>query len=185
MEKSIARFPVEYWDGLTEKKDLYEKIEGLPPEDKNFILVGNYILDKCYKDSEFKEVAEKLETAAKPLRALLQDIENHYSSGENYKKNAQAILDKINLDNNLNIALLALLVCKVLDGTGKESFINRIRTGNGIPEERAAHRAAERYQAFKAEDAARLKAFKETPEYALQEAELKFKRRDKIEIPEE
>ena len=185
MGKSIARFPVKYWDGLTEKKDLYEKIESMPPEDKNFIIVGNYILDKCYKDSEFKEVAEKLETAAKPLRALLLDIENHFSTGEEYKKNAQAILNKINLDNNVNIALLALLVYKALDGSEEESFINRIRTGNGIPEERAAHRAAKRYTAFKAADAAKLEKFRQTPEYALQEAEMKFKQRDKIELPEE
>lgn len=185
MEKSIAKFPVKYWDGLKTKEALYEKFDNMEPGEKNFVLVGNYILDKCYKDSEFQEVAEKLESTAKNLRPLLQNIEKHFSSGEEYKKNAQAILDKINLDNNVNIALLALLVCKLLDGTEKGSFINRIRTGNGIPEGRAAHRAGERYRAFKAEDAARLEAFKNTPEYALQEAELKFKRREKIELPEE
>lgn len=184
MEKEIAKFPVKYWDGLTEKKELYEAVDNLPPGYKNLLLVGAD-MSRYYKDSEFKEVAEKLEAAAKNLRPILKDIEEHFASGEEYKHQAKIILDRISLDGNANIAMLALLICKALDSTAEESFINRIRTGNGIPEERAAYRAGKRYQEFKNIDARRLEEFKKTPEYALQEAEVKFKQREKIELPEE
>jgi len=186
MEKSIANFPVSYWDGLKTKEELYEKFDNMEPGDKNLILAGICSHNSNnYADSDFEKAAEKLENAAKTLRPVLQEIEKNFASGEEYKSRAQAILNKNNLDNNANIALLALLICEALDKSIEDSFINRIRTGNGVPEERAAHRAGKRYQAFKAEDAARLEAFKKTPEYALQEAEIKFKQREKIELPEE
>ena len=185
MEREIAKFPVKYWDSLTGKTELYEKIDAMDPGYKNLVLVGKADMDKYYKDTEFKGVAEELEAAVKDLLPVLKDIEKHFASGEEYKKTAKYILDKINLDGNVNIATLALLIYNALDNTGENSFINRIRTGNGIPEERAAFRAGKRYQAFKAEDAAKLEAFKQTPEYALQEAEIKFKQREKIELPEE
>ena len=185
MEKEIAKFPVKYWDGKKEKKEVYEAIDALDPGYKNLVLSGGYDMSHYYKDSEFKDVAEELEAAAKDLRPVLKDIEKHFASGEEYKKTAKYILDKINLDGNANIATLALLIYNALDNTGEGSFINRIKTGNGIPEERAAYRAGKRYQAFKAEEAAKLEAFKNTPEYALQEAEIKFKQREKIELPEE
>ena len=186
MEKSIAKFPVKYWDGLKTKEELYEKFDDMEPGDKNLILAGVCSHNSNnYANSDFEKVAEKLENAAKTLRPVLQEIENNFSSGQEYKNRAQAILNKIHLDNNTEIAMLALLINYALDKSAEDSFINRIRSGNGVPEERAAHRAGERYQAFKAADAARLEAFKNTPEYALQEAEMKFKQRDKIEFPEE
>ncbi len=186
MEKSIASFPVSYWDGLKTKEKLYEKFDNMDPGDKNLILSGVCSHNSNnYADSDFEKAAEKLETAAKTLRPVLQEIEKNFASGDEYKKTAKYILDKINLDGNANIATLALLIYNALDNTGEGSFINRIKTGNGIPEERAAYRAGKRYNQFKAQDAARLREFEQTPEYALQEAEIKFKQREKIELPEE
>ena len=187
MERSIAKFPVKYWDNLKTKEELYEKFDNMDPGDKNLIFAGVCSHDSNnYADSDFEKVAGKLEAAVKTLRPVLQEIENNFSTNKKYdKEQVQQILKKINLDGNANIATLALLICEALDKSVEDSFINRIRTGNGVPEERAAHRAGKRYQAFKAEDAARLEAFKNTPEYALQEAELKFKQREKIEFPEE
>ena len=187
MEKSIAKFPVNYWDGLKTKEELYEGIDSMDPADRNLILAGEPAYMKgYYKDNEFKEVGEKLENVVKALRPLLKDIEKRFAAGD-YEERVKQTLNSFNLNSNAELGLMALLICNALEAGNVygESFINRIKNGNGIPEERAAIRAGERYNAFKKQDAEKLEAFKQTPEYALQEAELKFKRRDKIELPEE
>lgn len=186
MERSIAKFPVKYWDNLKTKEELYEEFDNMDPGDKNLIFAGVCSHDSNnYADSDFEKVAGKLEAAVKTLRPVLKDIEKNFTLGDKYPEQAQQIIKRLDLDNNNSIGVMALLFFNALDESVEDSFINRIRTGNGVPEERAAHRAGKRYQAFKAEDAARLEAFKKTPEYALQEAEIKFKQREKIELPEE
>ena len=96
MEKEIAKFPVKFWDNLTEKTELYEKIDAMDPGYKNLVLSGGYDMSHYYKDSEFKGVAEELEAAAKDLRPVLKDIEKHFASGEEYKKTAKSISNHYN-----------------------------------------------------------------------------------------
>ncbi len=177
--------PVKYWDSLQTKESLYEAFDNMDPANRNAI-AGNPEATYCYKDEEFKAVGEKLEKQAKILRPVLQDIVNHFcANGEYHKDQASAAMSRILINYPPGIAAVAFIINNALDSDDPESFINRVKTGNGIPEERAARRAYKRYDEFKKKDYARMEAFKKTQEYEIQMAELKLKMRDKIELPEE
>ena len=186
MEESIARYPVEYWDGLQTKEELYEKIDNAKGGDRGLILGGNAAnLAQYCDDTKFKELGERLEKAAQPLREVLNEVATVLRGNEKLKRDAERELEHLNLNNNFEIAKLAYFILFAFDNTDGRSFIKRVEAGNGIPEERAAIRAGKRYTALKKQDAEKLAAFKRTPEYELQAAELKFKVREKIEVPEE
>ncbi len=179
-----TRLSKEYWDSLQSKADLYEAFEEMDqievaackgdPDDKIF-----------YKDGEFKAVAAALKKAAEPLRPILEDILEHCTDVTEPRKNeAETLFSDFDITDEDHMAVIAWFINIALDSENEKSLVSRLEAGNGIPETMAARRAYARYQAFKAEDDAKLEAFKATPEYQMQAMELKLGLRDHIDLPE-
>jgi len=175
--------PVEYWDGLQSKEELYAEFDKLPAVEQGVYAV-NPEQPLYFKDGEFKEVAERIRAAADILRPVLLDVAAHYTDIEEICRN-EAIdrVAAIPLDTLDNIAVFAWVIYLALDDNNDNSFIKRIESGSGIPEARAACRAYSRYKGFKDKENERLNAFKKTPEYKMQLTELRLGLRDHIELP--
>ncbi len=180
-----VNLPVEFWDGLKTKEELYQQFDKLSNVEQ-----GIYNADPAqpmyYKDDEFKEVGERLRAAAEVLRPMLLDVAAHYTDvGELCRNEAIDRAADLPLDTHENIAVYAWTMYLLLDSNGDNSFIKHIESGSGIPEARAAYRAYARYRTFKDVEDKQMEEFKKTPEYRMQETEMKLGLRDFIELPKE
>ncbi len=177
--------PVEYWDSLQTKEELYAKFDKLGNVEKT-----GYDADPeqpmYYKDDEFKVIGERLRAAADTFRPILLDVATHFADNVELCRNeATDRAADLPLDTHEAIAIYALTMYMLLDSNGDNSFIKHIESGCGIPEARAAYRAYVRYRAFKDVEEKKMEEFKGTPEFRMQEVEMKLGLRDSIELPKE
>ncbi len=171
---------VEQWDSMKTKEELYARFDSNPSNYRDPEMVLFFTDDKA------KAVAEVLKNLAETMRPVLLDVASHYTDVMQICRNeAETIIGNLNLDDSDNMAVLACVIYDALDITNESSFICRIMNGNGVQEARAEARAFARYLAFKAADDARMAEFRRTPEFRMQEAEMKLGLRDHIELPEE
>ncbi len=194
------KFTSEQWDKLQDKKDLYAaftpKYSHEETELAEFLQTANKF-SIYYQDAEFKEVAAKLKKAAEPLLPILKDIEKHLPEtvarinirdvgNSSSKQAAKDLIEELELDgrDGRGLPVLVGIIRQALSYDAEENLIKHIETGDDIPRARAAFRAYKRYLAFKEDDARRLEAFKNTPEYKKQLLEIKLGLRSAIN-PEE
>ena len=183
-----SNLPKEYWDGLQSKEDLYKEFDSMAKEIQ-FTFAKDPDQAWYYKDGEFKAVADSVNGCVKTLQAVLPDIVDHLTDSEVEKERVKTeafdlFRNNFDFDRPDEIAKFAEVMRLALSLEDDKSMFRRIESGNGIPEARAAYRAFARYRAFKNEDKAKLEAFKLTPEYHIQETEIKLGLRDHIEVPE-
>lgn len=171
---------VEQWDAMQTKEELYARFEGNPS------MYPDPVMGLFFTDDKAKAVAEYLKKTAETLRPAMLDIAAHFTDLPEPRKNeAENIIGDLNLDDTESMSTLAYIIYDALDSTNESSFICRIMNGNGIPEARAEARAFARYLKFKAADDARMAEFRRTPEFRMQEAEVKLGLRDCVTLPEE
>ncbi len=171
---------VEQWDAMQTKEELYARFEGNPSKYPDPVM-GLY-----FTDGEAKAVVEVLKKAAETVRPVMLDVASHFTDVlEPRKAEAGNIIGDLNLDEVESMATLAYIIYDALDSANESSFINRIKNGNGVEAARAEARAYARFTAFKEVDNARMAEFRRTPEFRMQEAEMKLGLRDHIELPEE
>ncbi len=177
--------PVEYWNALQSKEELYAKFDKLDGVTKTGY-DADPVQPMYYKDDEFKVIGERLRAVADTLRPILLDIVAHYTdAGELCRNEAIDRAADLPLDTHENIAVYAWTMYLLLDSNGDHSFIKHIESGSGIPEARAAYRAFARYKVFKDKENERMEAFKITPEFRMQQTEMKLGLREFFELPKE
>jgi hypothetical protein len=183
--------PVEYWDGLKTKEDLYNEFNAdyeagggsrtVLESDFNH----NSLMKPYYEDNEFKEVAQKLRKAAAPLLPVLRDILKHLPENDNKQYSLEElakarIVSKLGATdrNTMNLYIATLLLALEKD------LPERIESGLNVPEDRAARRAYKRFMAYKEKEAAKRAEFEKTQEFRTQRIEVALGIRDAIEYPE-
>lgn len=179
--------PKSYWDSLVTKDALYAEFEKMSSADETFIVGADPDLPQYYQDDEFEKVAGSVKDSVEKVLAVLPEVFTHFAEGADdlVKNKASIIMDDMEIDSNYGMALCAWVLYLALDTGNEKSFFKRLESGNGIIERRAACKAYSRYRAFKEEDQMRMLKFQLTPEYKMQQMELRLGLRDKIEIPEE
>ncbi len=183
----------EYWDELTTREQLYAVFDKMPDHQRE-TFSQDPEQPVFYKDADFAKVGKKLKAAAETLIPILRDIAAHLPEqtflpnigfqNVSTKLLAEELLSKLDLSKPGSQAVMVWLLMSALDPVAAGSITNRITTGDGIPEARAAYRAYQRYLAFKKKDADRLEAFKETQEYKTQMLEIRLGLRTSISVPE-
>lgn len=182
MDEYKAYYKKEDWDNLKTKEQLYAEF------DKNYSHpVMRAIMEGClggdpemklfYSDTEFSDMAAKIRTAIKPLLPLLRDVVKHMPKTE---FNKAYIVDKFNPYTDIGMAKYVAFLLFAME----EDFPERLAGGFGVPKQRAAKRAFQRYLEYKKEDKKRREAFEQTVDYRLQKLEMLEGKRDHIDYPE-
>lgn len=181
MDEFRAYYKKEDWDKLQTKEQLYAEFDNSysNPVLKAILettLSGDPEMKQYYSDDEFSKMAAKIRTAAEPLLPLLRDVVKHMP-----KRNITKayIANKFNPHTDDGMAMYAAFILLALE----DDFPERLAKGFGIPKQRAAKRAFQRYLAFKDEEKKRREAYEQTVEYRLQKLEMLEGKRDHIDYP--
>lgn len=182
MDEYRAHYKKEDWDKLKTKEQLFAEFDESynHPVLKAILtatLKGEPEMKEFYSDDEFSEMAAKVKEATQPLLPLLRDVVKHLPKRTFTKT---LITDKFNPYSEDGMAKYAEFLLFALE----EDFPERLAGGFGIPKQRAAKRAFQRYLAFKKEDDRKRKEFEKTEDFRVQNMELQLGLRDHIDYPE-
>ncbi len=177
--------PVEYWDGLITKEQLFAVFKPMASS-PNFGHLLSLPLAKCNADDLAKKGQELEELAGKMIPILREIYEQVPHSPQRCEENNKMMIKKIfDYVNSVpeGMGLYTAFLLLALD----DHYVELVKKGFNVPEIQAAQRAYKRYMDIStklAAEAARKKAeFEKTPEYRLQVIEMKTGIRDHIDYP--